>query len=330
MVSNLSPTTAALTESQVDAAYQIAVAKCQSISSVAKTANVIWAARHSNATRRALRTSAIQASANGCFGRLGLVSPPLNTSPQVALSTTAQPGVGAYRDERVVYCYVGANVSVPLIGIRGLSGGQGFSADGTIDQTCDGWMASILSQLPPEENPGQDTPFTSNVNSIERGENVQGFEMDTYTAFKSAGIAALRYDGDTGHAIFQSGVTSVDPLVNPGMVRIARRRMADFIQDSISRFASGFGKKLGTFRRKKAISNGINAFLGGLLGANNPGSQRIDGYTPCKDVTTLAQQGLGIFRLTSSVRTLTSLDSIVIATEVGDTVQVTTTLPQAA
>jgi len=329
-VVNAAPLGAALTEAQIDAAYVNAINATTSINGIAKTTNIIWAARHSNAVRRALRSNALFASANGCQGRVACVSPPLNTPPATAQSIVADPGVGAYRSERVVYCYVGANVFVPLIAQRGLAGGTGFTATGNVDVTSDGWMASILSQLPPEENPGQDTPFTSAINGIELGANVQNFSMANYQTFKSLGIAALRMDTDNGIAIFQSGVTSVDPLVNPGLARIARRRMADYIQDSIAVFTSGFGKKLGTFRRKKAISGAINSFLGTLLGANNPGSQRIDGYTPAKDVTTPDEEGLGLFRLLVLVRTLTSLDSIVIATQIGDTVVVTTSLPAAA
>jgi hypothetical protein len=329
-VTNGSPLGAALTEAQLDAAYVNAINATTGINGIAKTTNIIWAARHSNAVRRALRSNALFASANGCQGRMACVSPPLNTPPSIAQSVVADPGVGAYRSERVVYCYVGANVFVPLIAQRGLAGGTGFTATGNVDVTSDGWMASILSQLPPEENPGQDTPFTSAINGIELGANVQGFSMANYQTFKSLGIAALRMDTDNGIAIFQSGVTSVDPLVNAGLVRIARRRMADYIQDSIAVFTSGFGKKLGTFRRKKAIAGAINSFLGTLLGANNPGSQRIDGYTPAKDVTTPDESGLGLFRLLVLVRTLTSLDSIVIATQIGDTVVVTTSLPAAA
>ena len=330
-VINLLPIAAQMSEAQIDAAYVNALNTTTNLNNVSKTVNISWAARHSNAVRTAMRTNAINATAAGCYGRVAVISPPLNTAEAVALSTVAAPGVGAYRADRVIYCYVGANVFVPLIAQVGLSGGNGFTASGNIDQTSDGWMACILSQLPPEENPGQDTPFTSVVNSIETGANVQNFGIQDYEAFKAAGIAALRFDTDNGIAIFQSGVTSVNPLTNPGLVRISRRRMADFIEQSIAIFSTGFGKKLNTKQRRNALASEITAFLDGLLGVNQPGTQRINGYTVDQfsgNTSVLLQQGL--YRIIINVQTLVSLDSIVLACTIGDQVTVVTQLPAAA
>lgn len=330
-VVNLQPIAAQMTESQIDAAYAAAYATTTSLSAASKVASIAWPARHSNTVRTLARTNATLATQAGNQGRVACISPALNTAPAVALSTSAAPGCGAYRSDRVIYCYVGANVFVPYIGQVGLAAGPGFTASGNIDQTSDGWMACILSQLPPEENPGQETPFTSVINGIETGANVQNFDITTYQAFKAAGIAALRYDVDNGAAIFQSGVTNVDPLVNPGLVRISRRRMADFIEGSISAFSTGFGKKLSTKQRRTALSNEIVAFLNNLLGADQPGTQRIGGYTvdpKSGNTVPLLQQGL--YRIIIRVQTLVSLDSIVLACTIGDSVTTVVELPAAA
>jgi len=319
----------ALTESQIDAAYANAIQATTSINTVARVANVIVSARQSNTVRSQLKQNALYASANGCYGRMACVSPPLNTSPEVAMGPAA-PGVVATRDQRVIYCYVGANTYVPLIGTVGTAGGTGFTATGNVDVHSDTLMASILSQLPPEENPGQETAFTANVNGIETGANVQGFDISDYQAFKLAGIAALRVD-QNGVAIFQSGVTSVDPTVYPQLVRIARRRMADFIEDSIAAPTTAYGKRLSLQARRKALKGEIRAFMAGLLAKNNPGSQRIAGYTVSdsdgNDDPTLSS---GMYRITVMAKTLPSLDSIVIACTVGDTVDVSEVLPAAA
>lgn len=332
-VSNPSNLTAALTDAQIDAAYATTLAAggpTTDVNTQAKIINILWCARHSNAVRRAVRTNVIYASSKGCFGRVGCVSPPLNTAKAVAQGSS-DPGVGATRDERVIYCYVGANVFVPLIGKVGTAGGFGFTASGNIDQVSDGWMASILSQLPPEENPGQDTPFTGAINGIETGANVQGFDMDDYIAFKAAGIAALRMDQDEGIAIFQSGVTSVNPLTDSGRVTIARRRMDDFIGDSIAQFAKKSGKKLMTRARRKALKQAIMGFLKGLLSPNNPEAQRIAGYTvDDKSVNTSDSLARGLYKLLVKVQTLPSMDSIGIIEEVGTDVEVTVSLPLAA
>ncbi len=328
-VTNSQTATAALTESQIDSAYVTAIQTTKNINGVCKTANIIFSARQSNIIRSALRTNVIEASASGCYGRVACVRPPLNTPKAVALSGVAAPGVGATRNQRVIYCYVGSNVFVPQIARRGLSGGTGFTASGNVDVGADGWMASICSQLPPEENPGQETPFTSAMNGIELGANVQNLDMNDYIAFKAAGIAAMRVDD--GVAVFQSGCTSVDPLINPQLVNIARRRMADFIQDTLALRGKSFGKKLSTNARRAAMASEVRAFASGLLSKNNPESQRIAGFTvDAKSGNTPITLGQGRYRIILKIRTLASLDSIEIASTIGEQVEVTEILPQAA
>lgn len=320
--------TAALTESAIDAQYSLAIDKTKDISSVVRETNIIYAARQSNAVRRKLRTNVIEASANGCFGRMAVIRTPLGTTKDTAKSTVAEPGVGAYRDQRVIFCYPQAQTFVPPVALRGLSGGAGFTADGLLDVGADGFMASILSQLNPEENPGQQTAFTDGVVSLETSPNAQGFEIGDYIAFKAKGIAALRMD--SGVAIFQSGVTSVDPATQPALKNIARRRMADFIQDSLSIRLKDYGKRLSTNLRRKAILTEIRGFAEDLLGRNNPGTQRIAGYTLNDNDNTDDTLALGLFRITLNVRTLASLDSITVATTIGESVVVETSLPEAA
>lgn len=326
---NLQVVTPALTEIQIDTQYAAAINATTDLNSIARQVNVIWSARQSNVIRRALKANVLLASSAGMYGRITCIRPPLNTARATALSSVAEPGVGAYRDQRVIYTYVEANTFVPLIGKRGLAGGQGFTANGNVDIGPDGFLASIMSQLNPEENPGQLTPFNTAVNSIGLGPNIQGFTIVDYINFKAAGICALRIDN--GAAIFQSGVTSVDPSVYPSLTRISRRRMADFIQDSIAKRSKAFGKQLSTNARRHSLSAEIRAFMSQLLGKNNPGSQRIAGYTlDDKTGNTPTTLGLGLYRIKLLVRTLASLDSIVIETTVGEQVQVNEVLPAAA
>jgi hypothetical protein len=328
-VSNPQLVTAALSESAIDAAYSDAIDRTKATSSVAREANLIYSARQSNTVRKKLRANAIEASGAGCFGRMACVRPPLNTAKAVALSRSTAPGVGATADQRVIYCYPGANTFVPLVAKRGLSGGAGFTADGNVDVGFDGFVASICSQLPPEENPGQETQFTAEINGLETGSNVQGFEMSDYVQFKAKGIAALRMD--EGVAIIQSGCTSVDPGTFPQLKNIARRRMADFIQDSLARRAKSYGKKLQTFQRRVALANEMRQFLRSLLSPNSPASQRIDGYSvDAKTGNTDRSRGLGLYRLIIKVRTLSSFDSIVIESTIGEQVTFTEQSAQAA
>lgn len=313
---------AALTEAAIDAKYVTALAATLNPSSVASVANLIWSARQSNAIRGALRQNANDASSSGLYGRMAAIRPPLGTSRAAAKSSAAQPGVGAYRSQRVIYCYPGVQTFVPVIASKGTAGGAGFTADGVIDTGADGFMVSICSQLPPEENPGQLTTFAAGALGVEANNpDVQNLTINDYIAFRAAGIAAPRVDG--GVMIFQSGVTSVDPAVQPSLRNIARRRMADFIQDSLALRMKAFGKKLNTRTRRALIAGEIRAFMTSLLSPGNAAAQRIDGFS--LDVTsgnTPATLALGIFRILLNVRTLSSLDAIVLQTTIGESVDV--------
>lgn len=309
--------TAALTEAALDAAYVDAIASTEDLNSIAKVANGIWSARQSNTVRSTLRVDARNTSGAGMFGRIAAIRPPLNTARTTALSTSGNPGVGATRDERVIYCWPQANTFVPLMAKRGLSGGVGFTADGNVDVGADGFLMSIISQLPPEENPGQETGFTGAINSVETGKNAQRLMMQDYQLLKAAGICALRVDD--GVAIFQSGVTSVDPGADPGRVNIARRRMADYIEDTLGRAAVKYGKKLNTFTRRKSITLEIRQWLGSLRDGERIDDFDVDEKSLNKDPVLV---GKGLFKLKITVRTLSSLDSLVLACTIGETVTI--------
>lgn len=327
-VINLLPTTAALSESAIDAKYTDALAATLDPSSIGHDVNISYSARQSNQVRRALRSNALDASANGLLGRMACIRPPLGTNKNLAKSTTVEPGVGAYRDQRVIYCFPAASTFFPPIALLGAAGGTGFNNTGIIDVGADGFMATVLSQLAPEENPGQQTPFLDAVVGLESSPNAKGYVMDDYVAFRASGIAALRIAAGT--AIFQSGVTSVDPLVQPNLRNIARRRMADFIQDTLALRLASFGKKLSTIRRRSAITAEIRAFMTGLLSPNNPAAQRIGGFLlDAKSANTKQLLAAGRFRIILNVQTLASLDSIELQTEIGESVDVTE-LPIAA
>lgn len=314
---------AALSEAAIDAKYLSAFDATLDANSVAAQANLIWSARQSNATRAKARENAIEAGAAGLLARVTAIRPPLGTTRAVAKSNAAQPGVGAYRNQRVVYCYPAVQTFVPAIAAAGVSGGEGFTKDGIIDLGSDGFLIGVCSRLPPEQNPGQLTDYMGGAIGIERNNpDVQKLSINDYKAFRSSGICAPR--PDSGTMVFQSGVTSVDPGVQPNLRNIARRRMADFIQDSIARRLKAYGKKLSTRTARAGIVSEIRAFATQLLSPGNAAAQRIDGFSldPVSGNTpeTLA---LGVFRIILNVRTLASLDAIVLQSTVGEGVDVT-------
>ena len=80
------------------------------------------------------------------------------------------------------------------------------------------------------------------------------FVLGDYIAFRAAGIAAIRRSPEIAEFVFQSGVTSIDPVLFPQLRNIKRRRMADFIQDSMAAIALRFNKLPGTTERFDSVT----------------------------------------------------------------------------
>lgn len=315
-VTNPQPVVAALSEAAIDALYQTAFDSTIDISTVAKQVNTSYAARQSNAVRRKGRDNAVLASASGCYGRRFCMRPPFNSTRTVAKQAT-EPGIGAYRNERIIYCYPGASVYVPAIATRGTAGGAGFTADGFVNHGADGFMAMLCSLLPPEENPGQITDYLSAISGLEDSPNVVGWTIDDYKSFKANGIAALRMDDGTPE--FQSGVTAVLPTDHPGQTRISRRRFADVMQDTMALRAKTYGKKLGTRARWSAMIAVFNDYLSGLKKAGRIEDFKLD---PNKG-NTASSWAAGVRWVIAYVQTIASMDSIVLQAEIGESIDVT-------
>lgn len=321
-VNNPDDVSAALTESQIDAQYQRAFDATLSQTSVAKTANLIFSARQSNAVRSMGRLNVVKANSSGMAGRIFMESPPLGTTRARAKSSGVAPGVGVTRNKDVVYCYPGVNTFVPQIAARGLAGGAGFTADGNLDVHFDAWVASTCSQLPPEQNPGQQTDFMVAVRSVEVGNvDVQNLSIEDYIAFKAAGIAAPIIDD--GVCLIQSAVTSVNPSNEPGYVDISQRRFEYFIQDSLIKLTKRFSKKSQSRQAQSDFLGTIDQFLLGLKSPGNPAAQRIVDYSiDARNPNTKASLGAGIFRTVVKVQMIPDFKYIVFETEVGPNVDV--------
>lgn len=327
-VTNLALLPAALTESAIDVAYQAAMDATLDPSNVSAQANLAWSARQSNSTRRGGKQNALDASANGLLGRMFFGRTPMGTPKAQIVSTVSEPGVGAYRDQRYVHCAPNVSTKVNGIAKRGTAGGAGFTADGVVDVGWDGFVVSICSQLAPEEDPGQSTNFTTLVLGLESYWTGKVLAIGDYKVFKAAGVAAPRMDG--GQCVLQSGVTSVDPLVNAALVNINRRRMADYIEDTLAIAAKKYGKKLSTNARRRAILGETKAFIEGLLSRTQPSRQRIVGYSLDTKGNTAVTLAKGLYFINLTVKVIPSLKAIVFAITVGESVDVEEVLPQAA
>jgi hypothetical protein len=322
-VTNSLAVNGALSEAAIDAKYQTAIDATLDLNTSAKVVNIIVSARASNAIRRALKVNALNASASGLYGRMACIRPPLGTAKTVAQSTSVEPGVGLTRDQRVIYNWPGVRVKVDEIAAVGIAGGTGFTSDGVIDQGSDGWCASVISLLPPGENPGQVTAFMTKVLGLESSSNAANMTMQDYKNLRAAGICAPRIDGDV---FFQSGVTSVDPTTSPNLVDIERRTITDNIEDSLAAFMKGYSKRKMTTARTTAMVTATRQYLNTFLGDTSGEGQRLDSFSIDLSGNTDALRSKGRYRQVIKAKTTPSFKSIELAVTAGPTVTIDETV----
>jgi hypothetical protein len=315
----------AASDASIDALYQAALTATISDLAPVSEINMIWSARTSSTIRSALRQNCLDA-ATVSTGRICVVRPELTVQSTSTVVGDTSPGVGATRNERVVYSWPGGVQSVPEAVDTRIKTADGLTTiDGLLDVGFDGFLISIMSNLPPERNPGeagQPIPrVLAPVLGMQRG--VTRLELADYITLRSRGVAALRIDRVVG-PILQSGITS--SLIS-GEKNISRRRMADFIQDSLAGRLVQYSKRLLTEANKDNMVSEVDDFLDSLLSLANPAAQRIQAYSVDeKSGNTPESEAAGIFVIISRVRTIPSGDFIVIQTEVGNNVVVTSDL----
>lgn len=307
--------------SAIDALYSTAIDALLTDQAPSRDVNIVWAARKSSTIRAALKAHVLAASAVG-IGRVAILSPQLTNLTTNSAIADADPGVGANRNERVIYSWPGAVDFVPEAVNFRLKTADGLTTiDGILDETFDSWMASLLSNLPPEKNPGQAAPPVPQVFApilgVQRG--VSNLLMSDYIALRAAGVAALRMDRSVG-PIVQSGITT---SLQDATKTINRRRMADFIEDSLARILLPFDKQVLSNQLQDGMVAEVNSFLNDLLSPNNPAAQRIAQYQ-IDDVSgnTPDSFAKGIYVIIVRVRMLPTADFIVIQAEVGQGVKI--------
>lgn len=309
----------------LDTLYAAALASLIANQAPLSDINIVFSARTSAAIRTALRSHVLTASQRN-LGRMALVRPELTTLTVSAAVGASSPGVGATRNERVIYNWCGVRTFIPeAVSVRLKTADSLTTIDGILDTGWDAWVASLLSNLPPENNPGQASApvpdILSPIIGLQRG--APNLDLAEYILLRQSGVAAPRIDATVG-PILQSGITS--SLVS-GQKNISRRRMADFIQDSIARRIIFFVKQKLTQANQDAMTGEVQAFLAELLSEDNIAAQRIAGFTvDAVSGNTAARLAKGIFTIIVKVRLLASADFIVLQTEIGENVFLQTDL----
>ncbi len=318
-VANSAALGASKTEPQMDNAYLAALQVTLDEVQASRDANYCVCARRSDAIVRGGLSNANAATAAGLASRKFITGDPLGTSVNEILTNLAQ--YQSAGSDRLFYTGKGLKVRVAEIAALGTAGGLGFTADGVITVRPDGPLATVCAMLPPESNPGEPTQLLEDFFEVDAfGESLT---IDAYKAFKRAGVAVPRRDRTTGMA-FQSGITS---STDPARKTMARRRMADFIQDSATVLLAPYSKLLNKEARRDECRGVWEGFLAGLLSEQNPQSARIAGYSVDDSANagnTPENLAAGLYYLETKVRTLSSMDAIVVRTTVGEGVVIST------
>ncbi len=301
--------TAALTEVQLDNRYLDALTASLNQAGPARAANYLLVARRSDTVIRGGRDNAVTATATGLQARKYITGDLLGT-----LVATSLTNVALYRSDRVFYTTKGLKVRIPQIAERGVAGGIGFTADGVIVVRPDGPLTTVNAMLNPEENPGQATGLIDDFFEVATDGEV--LSIDTYKSWKAAGISAPLIDPDTGTE-FQSGVTS---SLESGRTTQARRRMADFLQDTAVVVGKPFAKRLSRVSTRDKLLGRWNGFLSGLRSKGSPEQSRIVTFETNDDKNAGNSDSVlaaGVYFIDTKVKTLSSLDEIVFRTEIG-------------
>jgi hypothetical protein len=298
--------------------YPAAIDKTLPTDSPMIDVNVIWCARNDSNIRPYVVAHAVAASAQGP-GRIAIVSADPATANTVSAASTAKTAAEALAStesyaqpaDRAVICFPHVKVFANELGT-------------TITTSNQGWMASILSNRPEEENPGaENSALTSTIAGYEDAFVTSPLVKQDYINLKANGVSAMQKDRAVGWW-YVDGVTAATPSLYQTRTPIKRRRMADLIQDTLFEIAAKYNKKPATIDRVDMFVAEIDAFLSTLLSPQNPALQRIVGYVvDAKSRNTPTLQKLGIQTILVAVQTLPGMDDIVYVTQIGETVDLT-------
>lgn len=222
---------------------------------------------------------------------------------------TAITNAASYRDAdgRVIYAWPYVQTTIV--------GGQELTPPAS-------WVASVFSQTSPHIALSftGNTGFLAGITDLEFKESRNG-----YIALNEAGVLSLERDLDIGFLIKNAVTTNI---INSEKREVLRRRMADFLTDSIALFLKNYQNQVNSSAKRDEVKAAILDFdtrlvRDGIL----PGSQDVKGGDPVlvdtESLNTDSIIALGQFRILYKRRIFSSMRFIVLQAEIGTGVVVT-------
>lgn len=222
---------------------------------------------------------------------------------------TAINDVAAYRDVdgRVIYAYPYIQTSVD---------GQ------TVFTPPAAWLASIITQTAPQIDPAftKNAQFTVGITGLKKV-----LSRASYIQLKDAGICAFEYDSEIGFKV-KSGV--VTQISDSSKVTILRRRMTDFLTNSVGKFLKNYQNAVNNAENRSLVKGAIVGFVTSLQndGILPKDSEVKEGKATLVDVessNTDSTIAAGFFKIIWKQRIYSAMRYIVLSAQIGESVVVT-------
>lgn len=223
--------------------------------------------------------------------------------------STAITDVADYRDTdgRIIYAYPWLETVI----------------DGVKTMTSPAsWLVSIMSNTSPHIDPAfkENTKYLAGVTNLKRQ-----LTRTNYISLKEAGIAAFEYDADIGFSL-KSGI--VTQIANSSKLTILRRRMADWLTNSVGRFLKNYQNAPNTKENRTSVKAAISAFVAqgesdGILPKDSEVQTGKAKLIDTESLNTDASIAAGFFKCLYKQRIYSSMRYIVLQAEIGESVVVT-------
>lgn len=188
------------------------------------------------------------------------------------------------------------------------------------------FYASVLSQIAPNIDPAYaaNAQYLGGIDSLELS-----LQRSDYISLMAAGISAFELDSDIGMKI-KSGV--VTQISDSSKIMVFRRRMADYIIQSLSKFLKNYQNAPNSLQNRNNVNAAMVAFNrllegpAGSAGIVPKDSEVSTGKASLIDTNSLNTDdsiAAGYFKILYKRRIYSSMRFIVLQTQIGESVVVT-------
>ncbi len=210
-------------------------------------------------------------------------------------------------DGRLIYAYPWVQTN--------LSGVLTYTSPGS-------WVASIFSQTAPNVDMAfvDNAAFTGGITGLK-----VSLTRANYIALKDGGVAAFEMDQEVGVKI-KSGVTT--QILDSSKVMIYRRRMADYLTNSVGRFLKNYQNAVNSVTNRKLVKGAILSFItslenDGILPKDSEVKSGLAKLVDTESLNTDSTIAAGFFKILWKQRIFSSMRFIVLQAEIGESVVVT-------